>query len=240
MFSTMIPNLSFIPFKKTGTLKTGTFFMLFIAFLLFFASQTQAQVSMSVAGRYQKFIGGEDRYPFGKVEDFPPFVGGELRLNIGLSYKTALTLEGSYMMGIRRGKFAYPDAISTKNTAAELSANLRYYLFGAYNDRGGFYTYGGMSGGMYMIDWTLKDYKPSEGREAFSEPKYFQDKQFWLLSVNAGMGAEVYTGSFYIFAEGGASYRFKDYVSNVTTYTPHLHHYWRANFGVRIPFGGVT
>lgn len=223
----------FIPSKKIGT-----FLLLFVAFFLFATSQTQAQVSMSVAGRYQKFIGGEDRFPFGKVEDFPPFAGAELRLNIGLSYKAALSLEGSYMMGTKRGEFQYSSIITTKNTAAELNANLRYYLFGAYNDRGGFYTYGGMSGGMYNIDWTLDDYQKDYGRYPFPEPGYFQDMQFWLLSVNAGLGAEVYTGSFYIFADAGASYRFKDYVSNVTTYTPQLHHYWKANFGVRIPFGG--
>jgi hypothetical protein len=232
MFATMTSNYSSNPSKKLGV-----FLLLFVAFFLF-STQTQAQVSMSIAGRYQKFIGGEDRFPFGKVEDFPPFVGAELRLNIGINYKTALTLEGSYMMGIKRGEFVYGDEITTKNTGAELSANLRYYLFGAYNDRGGFYTYGGMSGGMYNIDWTLKDNEWREGNYPFPEPEYFQDMQFWLLSVNAGLGAEVYTGSFYIFAEGGGSYRFKDYVSNVTTYTPQLHHYWKANLGVRIPFGG--
>lgn len=229
----MISTFFSIPLKKIVV-----FLLLFVAIFMFSTSQTQAQVSMSIAGRYQKFIGGEDRFPFGKVEDFPPFAGAELRLNIGLSYKTALTLEGSYMMGTKRGEFAYPHMISTKNSAAELSANLRYYLFGAYNDRGGFYTYGGMSGGMYMIDWTLKDYQPSKGLYPFPEPEYFQDQQFWLLSVNGGLGAEVYTGSFYIFAEGGGSYRFKDYVSNVTVFTPQLHHYWKANFGIRIPFGG--
>ncbi|AFM03019.1 hypothetical protein Fleli_0552 [Bernardetia litoralis DSM 6794] len=233
MFATMTSNYLFIPSKKIGI-----FLMLFVALFLFSTSQAQAQVSMSIAGRYQKFIGGEDRFPFGKVEDFPPFAGAELRLNIGLSYKTALTLEGSYMMGTKRGEFTYANMITTKNIAAELSANLRYYLFGAYNDRGGFYTYGGMSGGMYNIDWTLNDYERQNGTVAFPEPEYFQDKQFWLLSVNAGLGAEVYTGSFYIFAEGGGSYRFKDYISNVTTYTPQLHHYWKANVGVRIPFGG--
>ena len=233
MFATMTSNSLFVPSKKIGT-----FLLLFVAFFVFSINQTQAQVSLSVAGRYQKFIGGEDRFPFGKVEDFPPFVGAELRLNIGLNYKTALSLEGSYMMGSKRGEFAYANMITTKNIAAELNANLRYYLFGAYNDRGGFYTYGGMSGGMYNIDWTLKDYERLGGAEAFPEPQYFQDVQFWLLSVNAGLGAEVYTGSFYIFAEGGGSYRFKDYVSNVTVSTPTLHHYWKANLGVRIPFGG--
>jgi hypothetical protein len=233
MFATMTSTFFYPSLKKTGV-----FLLLFIAIFIFSTSQTQAQVSMSIAGRYQKFIGGEERFPFGKVEDFPPFAGAEFRLNIGLTYKTALTLEGSYMMGTKRGEFIYANMITTKNTAAELSANLRYYLFGAYNDRGGFYTYGGMSGGMYNINWQLKDYERLNGTEAFSEPQYFQDQQFWLLSVNAGMGAEVYTGSFYIFAEGGGSYRFKDYVSNVTTYTPHLHHYWKANLGVRIPFGG--
>ena len=232
MFPTMTLTSFFVPLRKLGTL-----LLFFITFFLFSISQTQAQVSMSIAGRYQKFIGGEDRFPFGRVENFPPFAGAELRLNIGLSYKTALTLEGSYMMGTKRGEFTYAYMITTKNTAAELSANLRHYLFGAYNDRGGFYTYGGISGGMYNIDWTLKDYEKAGGTEAFPEPEYFQDQQFWLLSVNAGMGAEVYTGSFYIFAEGGGSYRFKDYVSNVTTYTSPLHHYWKANFGVRIPFG---
>lgn len=233
MFATMTSTSFFIPFKRIGT-----FLVLLVALFIFSTSQTQAQVSMSIAGRYQKFIGGEDRFPFGKVEDFPGFVGAEARLNIGISYKTALTLEGSYMMGTKRGEFVYSNMITTKNMGAELNANLRYYLFGAYNDRGGFYTYGGMSGGMYNIDWTLKDYERLEGTQPFPEPEYFQDVQFWLLSVNAGLGAEVYTGSFYIFGEGGASYRFKDYVSNVTTYTPHLHHYWKANFGVRIPFGG--
>ncbi|WP_338791616.1 hypothetical protein V9L05_20720 [Bernardetia sp. Wsw4-3y2] len=219
--------------------KIGIFLMLFVAVLIFSTNQLQAQVSMSVAARYQKFIAGEeDRFPFGKVEDFPPFAGLEARLNIGISYKTALTLEGSYMLGTKRGEFVYSDIITSKSTGAELSANLRYYLFGAYNDRGGFYTYGGMSGGMYTIDWTLKDYEPNDGFRVFPEGNYFQDQQFWLLSLNAGIGAEVYTGSFYIFAEGGGSYRFKDYVSNVTAYTPHLHHFWRANFGVRIPFGG--
>lgn len=229
----MTSNYLSIPFKKLGI-----FLLLFVAFVLFPTSQTQAQVSLSIAGRYQKFIGGEERFPFGKVEDFPPFAGLDARLNIGLNYKTVLSLEGSYMMGTRRGEFTYPDMITTKNIAAELSANLRYYLFGAYNDRGGFYTYGGMSGGMYDIDWTLKDYERLNGTVAFSEPQYFQDVQFWLLSVNAGLGAEIYTGSFYIFAEGGASYRFKDYVSNITVHTPQLHHYWKANLGVRIPFGG--
>ncbi|WP_375561864.1 hypothetical protein ACE193_04750 [Bernardetia sp. OM2101] len=233
MFATMTSNHLFTHAKKLGA-----FLMLLVSLLLFSMSQTQAQVSMSIAGRYQKFIGGEERFPFGKVEDFPPFAGLEARLNIGLNYKTALSLEGSYMMGTKRGEFAYANMITTKNIAVELSANLRYYLFGAYNDRGGFYTYGGMSGGMYNIDWTLKDYERLEGREAFPEPQYFQDVQFWLLSVNAGLGAEVYTGSFYIFAEGGGSYRFKDYVSNVTVNTPQLHHYWKANVGVRIPFGG--
>jgi hypothetical protein len=233
MLATMTSTSFFIPFKKMGG-----FILLLVAVLFFSTNETQAQVSLSFAGRYQKFIGGEDRFPFGKVEDFPAFVGGEARLNIGLNYKTALTLEASYMMGAKRGEFTYAYMITTRNIAAELNANLRYYLFGAYNDRGGFYTYGGMSGGMYNIDWTLKDYARSNGATAFPEPEYFQDVQFWLLSVNAGLGAEVYTGSFYIFAEGGGSYRFKDYVSNVTTYTPQLHHYWKANFGVRIPFGG--
>lgn len=235
MFAPM--NLSF-SFSSLFFKRIGTFLLLLAAFSLFSISQTQAQVSMSIGGRYQKFIGGEDRFPFGKVEDFPPFVGAELRLNIGINYKTALSLEASYMMGAKRGEFYYSNAITTKNTAAELSANLRYYLFGAYNDRGGFYTYGGMSGGMYNIDWTLKEGQWRGGTYLFPEPEYFQDMQFWLLSVNGGLGAEVYTGSFYIFAEGGASYRFKDYVSNVTTYTPQLHHYWKANVGVRIPFGG--
>lgn len=229
----MTSNSLIIPSKKIGA-----FLLLFVAFFLFSTSQSEAQVSMSVAGRYQKFIGGEDRFPFGKVEDFPPFAGAELRLNIGLNYKTAFSLEGSYMMGTKRGEFTYSEMITTKSIAAELNASLRYYLFGAYNDRGGFYTYAGMSGGMYNIDWTLDDYERVKGMAPFPEPEYFQDMQFWLLSVNAGLGAEVYTGSFYIFAEGGGSYRFKDYVSNVTIYTPQLHHYWKANLGVRIPFGG--
>lgn len=233
MFATMTSNSLLLPTKKLGV-----FLLLFVASFLISISQTQAQVSVSVAGRYQKFIGGEERFPFGKVSDFPSFAGAELRLNIGLSYKTALSLEGSYMMGTKRGEFTYPNIITTKNIAAELNASLRYYLFGAYNDRGGFYTYGGMSGGMYNIDWTLKDYERTNGTQPFPEPEYFQDVQFWLLSLNAGLGAEVYTGSFYIFADGGGSYRFKDYVSNVTTYTPTLHHYWKANLGVRIPFGG--
>ena len=233
MFATMTSNSSITPLKKTGT-----FLLLFVVLTLFSVSQTQAQVSMSIAARYQKFIGGEDRFPFGKVEDFPPFAGLEARLNIGLNYKTALSLEASYMMGTERGKFVYGNAITTKNIGAELSANLRYYLFGAYNDRGGFYTYGGASGGMYNIDWTLEDNQWRGGAYAFPEPEYFQDVQFWLLSLNAGIGAEVYTGSFYIFAEGGGSYRFKDYVSNITVRTPALHHFWKANVGVRIPFGG--
>ncbi|WP_291721979.1 hypothetical protein [Bernardetia sp.] len=221
----------------TVSKKIGVFLLLFVATFLFSIQQTQAQTSMSIAGRYQKFIGGEERFPFGAPEDFPALYGAELRLNIGLSYKTVLTLEGAYMMSLQPGEFTYSNKITTKNTGAELNANLRYYLFGAYNDRGGFYTYGGLSGGMYNIDWSLKNYDEIGGYTPFPEPEYFQDMQFWLLSANAGIGAEVYTGSFYIFGEGGASYRFKDYVSNVTTYTPHLHHYWRANFGVRIPFG---
>jgi hypothetical protein len=197
----------------------------------------EAQLSLSLSGRYQKFIGGEARFPYNEVADFPSMAGLEGRLEIGMSYKLAASIYGAAFLGTREGEFTYANYITTRNSGFEFGGDFRYYLLGAYNQRGGFYTKLGASGGLYRIDWRLKGaYR--DGEYLFPEPEYFQDVQFWLVSVNGGIGAEVFLGSFYLFGEGSYSYRIKDYVSDVTIYEPHVHHFWQANLGVRIPLGG--
>jgi hypothetical protein len=200
-------------------------FILLLAFLTMgLVYESHAQVSLSFSGRYQKFIGGADRFPYRTVADFPSLAGLEARLEVGMSYKLAASIYGSYFLGTRKGEFEYPTYIYTRNSGYEFGGDFRYYLLGAYNQRGGLYAKLGASVGVYQIDWRLTG-SFRDGITLFPEPEYFQDTQFWLVSGNGGLGAEVYLGSFYLFGESSVSLRFKDYVSDVTVYEPHLHHF---------------
>ncbi|TAF33132.1 MAG: hypothetical protein EAZ57_06835 [Cytophagales bacterium] len=208
-------------------------FLAAIMLILSAALTARAQGSLSLHGTYQEFynITPLSAFPYGEVSDYPRQLGGGLRYNIGLNFKTSMSIGANFVYHGSKA-FHYNDA-KAKNYMGYLDLQFNHYLAGAYNRKGGFYAFGGLTAGQYWIVW---DKFP---REIPEQGNYFYNRHALFVNASAGLGTEVYISNFYLFADGSINTNLNHYVDGTTIKEMPMRNFWTVKAGIRLPFGQV-
>ncbi len=208
-------------------------FLMAILLILSAAQTTLAQGSLSLHGTYQEFYDFRPvgNFPYGDVSDYPRQLGGGVRYNIGLNFKTSMSIGANFVYHGSKA-FVYNDA-KAKNYMGYLDLQFNHYLAGAYNRRGGFYAFGGLTAGHYWIIW---DKFP---REIPEQSNYFYNRKNLFVNASVGVGTEVYVSAFYLFADGSLNTNLNHFVDGTTIKELPMRQFWTAKAGIRIPFGQV-
>jgi hypothetical protein len=210
----------------------------------FFVQEAKAQLSVGLAGTYTRYFAGGADFPIRNTSNLPHIMGGKLNFSTGFLEFNALRFGVGYNIGIS-------DLRSVSNTTAELmhgvngkvnsfelSIDYQRYFVGSYNYDYGIYGIGGLSYVHNMLSYTIPD---ADALAATGEAKFYKDKTVQLITLNAGLGGEVWVmNKFYWFLEATAAVHVNAYINDTTIKQSNLMYFFRGMTGFRVPFGAAA